>query len=219
MKHQLFKQILNKMVDFLLPAYCVCCGKNGSVLCSGCYQLIHFNLQPITNRLICHDHLDQVVTLAVYQPPISQLIKALKYQHVKLAGSELAKLLYWHLQIPEHNLISYAPISRGRLNERGFNQAQLIATNLAKLLNKPSVSLLLKSRETKKQAHSTIDQRLKNLENSFVVDPTTKEIIPNSIIVIIDDVISTGSTLDKCAKVLKEAGAKEVIGVALAQSL
>lgn len=211
--------LLHKLVILFFPPFCVCCKENGAVLCDECYQLIHFNLQPISSNLINQDHLDQVLILAVYQPPISQLIKALKYQHTKEAGKMLAQLLFLHIIFPEFDLITNAPISKKRLNERGFNQAQLIAERLAKILNKPSGQLLKKIKDTKKQAQSNFQQRLSNLSGCFQVESQYRDFIKDKTILIVDDVISTGSTLNECAKTLKISGAKRIIGVALAQSL
>ncbi len=188
-------------------------------MCYECYQLIHFNLQPKNSNLINQGSLDQVLILAVYQPPISQLIKALKYQHTRAAGKMLAQLLFLHINFPEFDLITSAPISKKRLNERGFNQAQLIAEELASKLNKPFKKLLKKIKDTKKQARSSFQQRLSNLSDCFRVESPYRDFVKNKTILIIDDVISTGSTLNECAKTLKASGAKQVIGVALAQSL
>lgn len=211
--------LLQKLLKFIFPPFCVCCKKSGSALCEKCYQLIHFNLQPsISTKNNCQ-FLDQTFVLSAYQPPVSQLIKALKYQRVRVVSDTLVELLYLHLAFPSFDLITSAPISRKRVNERGFNQAQLISEKLGLMLNKPTEQLLIKIKDTKKQAQSNYQQRLSNLNDCFQVDQKFKNLVENSAILIVDDVISTGSTLNECAKTLKMTGAKKVIGVALAQGL
>mgnify|MGYP000960079073 CR=1 FL=1 len=211
--------LLYKLLKIIFPPFCVCCKKNGSVLCEKCYQLIHFNLQPSIPIKNSCQFLDQTLVLAAYQPPVSQLIKALKYQRVRAVSDTLAELLYLHLTFPSFDLITSAPISRKRANERGFNQAQLISEKLGLMLNKPTEQLLIKIKDTEKQAQSNYQQRLCNLNDCFQVDQKFKHLVKKSVILIVDDVISTGSTLNECAKTLKTAEAKKVIGVALAQGL
>lgn len=208
----------DKILDIILPPYCVCCKKTGKLLCDQCYRLIHFNLQPNSNPLMNCEFLDQVCVLALYQPPISKLIQELKYKRVKKTAELLAKLLYYHLSIPETDFITWAPISRGRLNERGFNQAELIAKKLSKLIEVPTINLLIKNKETKKQAKSSLKERITNLEGSFVFNHFYDALIDDASVLIVDDVISTGSTLNECAKILKTAKANKVIGLAVAQS-
>lgn len=204
-------------INWLLPQYCVCCGQKGRLLCLRCYRLIHFNCGPCTD-LFSQKYLDQALSLAIYQPPISDLIKNLKYHRIKNIGKILAELLYFHLNLPQSDLIVWTPISQRRLNNRGFNQAQLIGENLGQLTHTPSVPLLIKTRHTAKQASSTFKQRLKNLDNSFGIDPHYQKLSKNKTIMLIDDVLSTGNTLNECARILKLAGANQVIGLAAARS-
>lgn len=204
--------------DWLFPEYCVCCSKNGQLLCNNCYQLIHFNPQPANSDLFSQKYLDQALSLAVYQPPISDLIKSLKYGRVKKISRVLAQLLFDHLNLPQYDLITWAPISKKRLNDRGFNQAELIGKELGKLLKIPTLPMLKKIKHTSKQAKSSFNQRLENLQNSFGIEEQHIKYLSNQKIMIIDDVLSTGSTLNECARILKKADVDKVIGVAVARS-
>lgn len=215
---QFFKDVINLVSHWLLPEYCVCCAKNGKLLCQHCYQLIHFNPTPSSNKLFAQQYLDQTLILATYQSPISDLIKKLKYQGIKKVSLVLAELLYQHLKLDQYDVITWAPTSKKRVNERGFNQAELIACQLATKLNIPALPLLLKIRHTSKQAHSTFQERLENLQDSFAVNPEFLATVQQQKILIIDDVISTGSTLNECAKILKLAQAKTVTALAVARS-
>ena len=210
--------LTEKFLNLIVPPYCVCCSKNGRLLCHRCYQLIHFNAQPANNNLFSQEFLDQALSLAVYQPPISDLIKSLKYQHVKKIGVVLAELLYNHLQLPKCDLITWAPISKKRLNERGFNQAQMIGEGLGRIMKTPTKTVLKKVKHTSKQAKSSFAQRLANLQDTFEVEASFQHCLKNKTVMIVDDVLSTGSTLNECARMLKMAGVKVVVGVAVARS-
>lgn len=210
--------LADKLLNIIFPPYCVCCSKNGELLCSQCYRLIHFNCQPVNSDLFSQKYLDQALSLAVYQPPVSDLIKSLKYGRIKKISQVLAQLLYDHLNLPRCDLITWAPISKKRLNDRGFNQAELIGKDLGKLMDIPTESILKKIKHTSKQARSSFKQRLENLQNSFSIEEKFIESLSNQKIMIIDDVLSTGSTLDECARVLKTAGADKVVGIAVARS-
>jgi competence protein ComFC len=206
------------LLNFVFPPYCACCSKNGRLLCQQCYRLIHFNAQPANSDLFSQEFLDQALSLAVYQPPISDLIKSLKYQRVKKIGAVLAELIHNHLNLPRCDLITWAPISKKRLNDRGFNQAQMIGESLGKIMKVESASALKKIKHTSKQAKSSFAQRLANLQDTFEVDAKYRFKLNNKTVIIVDDVLSTGSTLNECARVLKMAGAKKVVGVAVARS-
>ncbi len=159
--------------------------------------------------------------MSTYQPPISSLIKTLKYQGIKNAAKVLGWMLYSHLQLPFSDYISWAPISKKRVSSRGFNQAELITLELAKLKQQATSAkkLLIKNKDTPKQAQSTVRERVTNLEGSIVINPNfCNKLLRKKTVSLIDDVVSTGSTLNECAKVLKQAGVEKVIGIAIAQS-
>ncbi len=216
MNQTLFKA-RQQLSSWLLPVHCVACQRRGQLLCAKCRRLIHFN-QNTDNSLFQQQYLDQVLILAVYQPPISNLIQQLKYHRVQAISQILAELLYQHLIITPHDYLTWAPTSVQRVSNRGFNQAQLIAEHLAVKLNTPSRSILTKTRHTPKQAGSSFQQRVQNLKNSFAIKPHYKLAVQGQRILILDDVISTGSTLDECARVLKQAKVQQVTGLAVAQS-
>ncbi|KUK79604.1 MAG: ComF family protein, putative [Microgenomates bacterium 39_7] len=218
MNKNFFVNLFNNTLDVFLPPHCVCCRKNGSLLCKRCYRLIHFKAQSSSRQLINSDFLDQVLTLAIYQPPISNLIQELKYKKVKKVAQLMAEMFYLHLRIPQTDIITWAPISIGRLNNRGFNQAELIARELSDLIEVPAVNLLIKTKETKKQARSSLQERITNLNGIFAFNPIFNKHIGGASVLIVDDVISTGSTLNECAKVLKTNKASKVIGLTVAQS-
>jgi ComF family protein len=115
----------------------------------------------------------------------------------------------------EFDLIVYAPISRRRRNERGYNQAKLLAQELSQQYGKPVINALIKKRHTKTQVGLRRIDRLDNLSGAFEVKNGLE--LKGKKILLIDDVLTTGATLDECAKVLKSAGARQVWGAVLAR--
>lgn len=115
------------------------------------------------------------------------------------------------------DLILFVPIHYRKEAIRGYNQTELLADYIARSINKPiSKKNLVKSKWTKEQNQLTKLERSNNLGNSFKIKDPSK--ITNKRILLIDDIITTGSTMKECAKVLINSGAKEVIGLALTSS-
>lgn len=115
------------------------------------------------------------------------------------------------VQIKKYDIIIPVPISKKRLNTRGYNQSSLIAKNLAQELNiEYSEKILIKTKDNKPQSEMKQDTRKSNVSGVYKV--INKERINNKKVLIVDDIFTTGSTVDECAKVLKENNA-ESLGV------
>lgn len=121
--------------------------------------------------------------------------------------------------------VTFTPLHYRRLAQRGYNQAQLLAEYVGSKLGIPVKDLLIKTKATKRQVELQGSARRKNLKQVFKVQKSTclaesrREVksLKGKTIVIVDDVTTTGSTLEECAKVLKAAGAKEVWGLVVAR--
>ncbi len=104
-----------------------------------------------------------------------------------------------------------------RLRERGFNQAQVIAQTLAELVNTPYQDLLIRTIHGSHQASiQSRDERLNHVANHFSLNPNMTSSLPKTIL-LIDDVFTTGSTLNECARIIKANGCKMVIGLTVAR--
>jgi competence protein ComFC len=104
--------------------------------------------------------------------------------------------------------LAFVPVTKRKLIDRGFNQSEVLAEKLAKNLDLKIFSGLIKIKETEDQAKLDFEKRLNNLKDVFKVKS-----VPPKKIILVDDVKTTGATLKECAKVLKEAGAKEIIAL------
>jgi ComF family protein len=108
------------------------------------------------------------------------------------------------------------PLSKKRIRERGYNQSELIGRHLARIWKIPIISnRLIKIKDTKNQAELLQAQRLVNLKGAFVC--AEKFFIEKNIL-LVDDVVTTGATMEECARVLAKSGAKKIIGVSFART-
>jgi len=213
---QFIKLLFKSLLEIIYPPFCCHCGKFGAYLCPECFGLIKF--YPLSLDIkIENPELDELVACAQYAEPIRSLIKKMKYGSVGGIGKVLGKMLWQTTYFPPVNLITAIPLHPDRKNKRGFNQAEIIAKELARLSDTPYGETLTRTINNKNQASiKDKEERLRNLENIFQIAPKYKTKTLPSKILIIDDVTTTGATLNECAKVLKKHGVKEVIGLVIA---
>lgn len=231
-------------VNIFFPLHCFGCEREGSLACPTCLASIpehEYQECPVCRRpyqkngAVCRDCrsktcLDGVFIARPYRHRLLQkLIFAFKYRFITAAADPLATLLaesISHHPIPLPDLAIPVPLHERRLRYRGFNQAEVLAKKLISLLLPGSGSLVLvrtdllaRTRFTKPQMKTDSKaEREANLAEAFEVNPieTAGPLVGKSIW-LIDDVATTGTTLDACAKVLKKAGAKSVWGIVIAR--
>jgi competence protein ComFC len=212
-KRNLFHFLFQACGEFIYPKFCCACGKIGDYLCGHCYEQLRFYNSPLSLPLD-NSYIDQVIATTEYKKPMSQLIHHLKYKSVIGIAEYSAQLMYDATQWPQVNAITSVPLHLSRQQERGFNQSEEIARHFSDLSNIPYISLLKRMKQGKTQASlSDKNERKKNLEGYF--EFTYQATIPHTVI-LIDDVTTTGTTLNECAKVLKENGITKVYGLVLA---
>lgn len=228
------------LLDCLFPKECFGCRAEGEYLCAACrasfqssYPAICFGCRRKAGAgRLCADcqprfSFDGLLIAADYEQAIvQQMIRALKYRFVRDLAGELSLLLKLRLarflEADGHGtLIDQAffqavvvpvPLSRRRQRWRGFNQAELLARAVADFCGLASNTTLLERAHRRPQAILPEAQRLSNLRGAFrVLGP------PPSLIILVDDVVTTGATFQECAQALKRAGAEEVWCIAVAK--
>ena len=196
---QLCEKCLNNMQKIKEPI-CIKCGEmleNGNLNCVFCKG---FNYAFKSNRSIFY-----------YNDESSKIIKGLKYNQRKYYAKFIAKMMTEDRCIFDKvDIITFVPISAKRKRTRGFNQAEEIAKEISKLVNIEVVELLEKVKDNKTQAGLSQKERLENLKGTFKIKESEKEKISGKRILVVDDVFTTGATLNECSSVLKIAKPKEI---------
>ena len=232
------KNIKDFILDLLFPKFCFGCGKEGEYICEDCLAIIeileyHFcpGCQKRTiNGETCPSckkstKLNGLYFAAPYQNAlVKKMITQFKYEpFIRELKKPLADLIITHFQLCEKIksdfsdfILAPVPLERKRMKWRGFNQSEEIAKELADYLEIPLINdALFKIKETLAQIDLTGEEREENIKGVFSIKNIEK--IVRKRILLVDDVYTTGSTMNECARVLKEAGAKEVWGVAVAR--
>lgn len=233
-------------LDLLYPPHCAACGcriLNGDrgnppivpMLCSECLKAISLPPEhrcpvcshPLEGMMMCSNcegrrwHLSVIVAACRYEGLVRELIQRFKYGRDQSLVRPLGHLLTRGLDDPRLGGKSFdavvpVPLHPLREREREFNQSELLARSLGKQLGIPVANLLQRSRRTAPQAGFDRDARMRNLEGAFTLRKG-KKLPPDALLLLVDDVSTTGSTLDACAAILMEEGASEVCGVVVAR--
>ncbi len=216
------KNFKNFLYELFFPKFCLNCKREGSFLCQDCIAL--FEISGF-HQVFKTKYLDDLYFPLEYKNPlIKKLIQNYKYEpFIKELSKPLSSLLFAHLQLLDRPLSLHkrimipVPLGKKRLKWRGFNQAEELAVKLSSLLSIPVVkNVLIKKHNTIAQIKLSGDERRKNLSGAFICQNKSK--IKNKKILLIDDIYTTGSTLEATAKTLKNSGAKEVIGIVIAKA-
>jgi len=229
------------LLDTFFPIFCLGCEAYGEYLCDDCLQTfprrIHQRcptcLRKITPRgETCFDcshknALDGLFAASNYRFSLVSLsIHTFKYQFISTLASPLGNWLgerIREIDMPLPDLFIPVPLHPRRLRFRGFNQSALLAKIFIDTLapgfdNALLENILIRTRYTKPQMKThTKEERLSNLSHAFAIKPAGIPLVQGKSIWLIDDVSTTGTTLEECALVLKEAGAKNVFGIVLAR--
>ena len=222
------------IIDFFFPRCCVGCGRVGDFLCPNCRRKLPRLPVPLCPKcgrpqisgILCptcrqlQTEIDGIRSPYRFDEVIRKAIHQLKYHNLKAISSCLAELLADYLQsnpLPGETIVS-VPLHPRRLRERGYNQSSLLARELGKLTNLPVIeNCLIRIKEAQPQvkAHN-IEERRKNVIDAFMCH---NEKISGKQIILIDDVCTSGATLESCAVALKSKGATSVWGLTLAREI
>ncbi|CAK7049905.1 ComF family protein [Tissierella sp.] len=214
-------QTLNSLL-FPTKHICLFCKeKNGSIkgyICKECYE----NLE-VLNREVQIDsiYINKVYYSLSYNRFIREMMKNYKYNGKNYLYKPFGEIMIRTIEnkkiAEDIDIIIYVPTHKRKEALRGYNQAELLAVYISKNLEKPLLrENLIKTKWTKEQSHSNKIDRITNLKGSFQIKDSSE--IERKKILLVDDIITTGVTMDECSRVLINNGAKEVIGIALTSS-
>jgi len=231
-------------MDFLsliFPKYCINCKKLGSYLCDNCFSYLSFDTQGLC--VVCNHvsinslthpkcttkyTIDGVFSSISYKGVAKKLVYQFKYKPYLSDLNTLLIDLFFEgiIQKEEFSniyqnlktdpILVPIPLYSSKLKSRGYNQAEILSKGLSQKLNLKVLECLKRVKKTRSQVGLSQKERKENISGAFSIIPNI--VIPEySNIFLIDDVFTTGSTLNEAAKTLKKAGAKGVWGLTLAR--
>ncbi len=226
-------RLIWESLDWLYPPNCGGCSRPGTRWCADCatktseitQQICpicgnpNLNSTPCQRCLSSRPNYTALRSYTVYSGAIREAVHRLKYQRDIGLGEMLSRLminslgkLNWSLDI-----VTSVPLGLVRFRERGYNQATLLARPIALYMELPfSAKLITRARETQSQVGLSVAERRQNMEGAFRAE---KKLVRGKNILVVDDVATSGATLNACSKALLDEGAANVYGFSLARAI
>lgn len=207
---KIIKIALEALLDIIYPYdnKCIICGVEGFLgICSKCKSEIKRVHQQ-----------EEIMAYGYYGGVLKKLILNLKYHKSFIAGKVLADLLCQIIIEKKLSIdcICYVPISKDSLKNRGFNQCSVLAKNISSILDIPVIDCLVKVKETKEQKLLGKEERMKNILDAFEIK--NKEKLFKKNILLIDDVYTTGATINECKKNIEKCNINKIYLLTIAKS-
>ncbi|WP_300711993.1 ComF family protein [uncultured Brachyspira sp.] len=235
-----YKHIINSILSLIFPNHCIICGElmqneNMNYVCIDCINknlnYIHKDeyirckkcgkvLENENSICICKDeelYFDECKSMLYYNNHTIDLIHKMKFSHRYLICKDFAAMLsyYYKDYIKNYDAVSFVPLGKNRLLERGYNQSEIIAETISKIINIKLIDdIIYRKKETK--ALSSLNsktERLNMIKNAFIVNHDYNDYSEKINLLIIDDVFTTGSTLNEISKEIKKLKCINKIGV------
>jgi competence protein ComFC len=199
-------------LDWIFPPRCVGCGRADAWWCSSC--AVDLSALPLDAKFADLEYFKATLSTGTHRGLLQQAVLALKYYGLQdlspLLGARLASA--YPLLNTTIDLIVPVPLFHTRLAERGYNQSQILCAALSEHINVPTNEALTRERDTGSQVGLTQAERLTNVESAFRADAAQ---VAGKQLLIVDDVRTTGATLNACAQAALTAGARAVYALTL----
>ena len=214
------RHFFEPLINFVIPPVCISCQQlmsfSRKVICEGCFN----SLPPLPTLLVQtlrnemeDEQFDDLFILFEFNQTLQHLIHLLKYRRFTKMATYFAKAIVQCLESPQYDIVTGIPLNKVRERERGYNQSNLIAEYFS-ILTQISfeANLLERTRNTVSQTQLKKGERIQNVRNAFICQKP----VTGKRILLIDDVVTTGSTVNECSKILKQNGAAQIDVAALA---
>lgn len=210
-KNCLIIKIYKELLDIVYPPEekCIVCNEEGFIgICSCCKnKIIRSTLDDKEN-----------ISYGFYGGVLKRLILEFKYESNFIAGELLSQLL---LEVINENkikadVICYIPMNKKSIKKRGFNQCKIMAKNISYYTNIPISNCIIKEKNTKEQKSLNRNERALNIKDAFIIKNSNE--IKGKDIILIDDVITTGATVNECKRILKKYGVNKITILTIAKS-
>jgi ComF family protein len=223
--------VVNTFLDFVYPRVCLNCQRllpdGYEYVCRDCWDSIprihtqHELYRETKAKLVADGNVTDLISCFMFQTEgtFQSLAHAMKYEGFERLGvwlgRELGKAVV-EREIRADFLIPI-PLHKRKFRERGYNQAEAIARGVSAVAGIPvRADIVRRTRFTETQTKLNVEARQKNMEDAFRVIPPKNELLRGKRCILVDDVITTGATLNACAEELRNAGASSVVAASLA---
>ncbi len=232
------------ILDILFPSLCLNCRQylqqsqntKNNYICADCHNSIQLNtslfcpvcrLRLAGNKKICSHTKYLLGAAGNYDDPvIKNLIHYFKYKSFENLTPILGEIILNYLKLINFQnyklpnfIIIPIPLHRAKERQRGFNQSKLLAKYVADNFNLELADILKRNKNTKPQAQCKSEERIKNISNCFQIkNSADAEKIKNKNILLIDDVFTSGATINEAVKILKQNGARKIIALVAAKA-
>lgn len=229
-----FKQAWKWFLEAMFPARCLICRSEGKFLCTK-----HHKFKPAPPSRAVFQYVDEIFAAVAYDDLVCRkLVETFKFRGISdIAEIMATEIVYRNKKFLENSILVPIPLHWTRKIWRGFNQAEILAKKITEKIDSAEFrcapqgggEILKRIEKTQQQARLSKKERIKNTENAFLIIPPPSRrglgggrfedtrLIKNKQIILIDDVVASGSTLDAAAKTLKFAGFKNVKAVVFAR--
>ena len=221
--------MISKLLNLIYPNKCIFCNsildfyslEKKEFTCNNCKKNLEYIRGVIDIQKASNKHFDYFVCAYNYEKIVRKLLLDFKFYNKKylryFLASDLSRIIKKY-NIEKVDYITYVPISFKRYIERGYNQSELIANCISHSLGIPLLKYcLIKIKHNQVQSSLSLTSRRLNVVGVYKV--LFKKAIKGKNIILIDDIYTTGSTVDECSKVLKDAGANRIIVATVAKAI
>jgi len=216
--------MLGQIFDLIFPPKCIFCNKMLNYgakicVCENCRLKIPYINNKTLNLIKLNNYFDDIICICEYSGIIKEALIKYKFFNKPSFGKTFAQLIYdsaiENSQLEKLDVITSVPLHPKKEQKRGYNQSHLISKHLGSLLKiEVNKNLIKRIKNTNSQSLLNRAERLKNVKDAFIV--TDKDQVKGKSILVLDDILTTGTTINECCKVLKKAGAAKVIAATVA---
>jgi ComF family protein len=229
----LIKNILVPFQDFIYPPVCLTCNNlrtnRSSKVCANCWSALtpitdaHPTWQEIKGKFRQEGVVEDVMSYYLFEKEgkLQEIVHLLKYRGIRSVGIELGRIVGGcvkrDLRLVSADYLLPVPLHRIKRRERGYNQSEYICEGISEVTNIPvNSSLLVRRKYTHSQTQLNIDERRQNVGDAFMIEEKYLPVVKDKTFILVDDVITTGSTINACARELQTCGAMVVYAVSAA---
>lgn len=215
-------KILSAIADFIFPPRCAFCDRliksSETEICEKCEKSLPYTKGSAVNQK--KTFIDSCVSPLYYEGAVKESLHRYKFSQCPGNYRAYAKLMSGCIGenlSGQFDIITWVPLSRRRLRERGYDQARLLAEAIGKSFKVPVVPALVKAKHTAPQSKTgSAEKRRANISGAYIL-PKPETVLGKRIL-LIDDIVTTGATLSECARMLGMAGAEKIFAATVARS-